>query len=148
MTALSNRSLVDIDRDNLIHPVVSFRGHEKHGPRILESGQGMWLTDIDGRRMIDAFAGLWCVNVGYGQESIVAAATEQLRKLPYATGFFHYGCEPAIRLAGELCALAPKGWTMSISRWADRTRSTAPSAISCITGTRWGSRRRSTSSRR
>jgi adenosylmethionine-8-amino-7-oxononanoate aminotransferase len=66
----------------------------------------MWLTDIDGRRMIDAFAGLWCVNVGYGQESIVAAATEQLRKLPYATGFFHYGCEPAIRLAGELCALA------------------------------------------
>lgn len=109
MTSLSNRSLVDIDRDNLIHPVVSFRGHEKHGPRILESGQGMWLTDIDGRRMIDAFAGLWCVNVGYGQESIVAAATEQLRKLPYATGFFHYGCEPAIRLAGELCALAPEG---------------------------------------
>lgn len=109
MTTLSNRSLIDIDRDHLIHPVVSFRGHEKQGARILESGDGMWLTDIDGRRMIDAFAGLWCVNVGYGQESIVEVAAEQMRKLPYATGFFSFACEPAIRLAGELAELAPPG---------------------------------------
>ncbi|MEO0031097.1 MAG: hypothetical protein RIS94_855 [Pseudomonadota bacterium] len=109
MTPLSNRSLIEIDRDHLIHPVMSFRGHEKAGARILESGDGMWLTDIDGRRMIDAFAGLWCVNVGYGQDSIVDVAAEQMRKLPYATGFFGFACESAIRLAGELTALAPAG---------------------------------------
>jgi adenosylmethionine-8-amino-7-oxononanoate aminotransferase len=105
----SNRSLIEIDRNHLIHPVASFRGHERHGARVLASGDGMWLTDIDGKRVLDAFAGLWCVNVGYGQESIVEAAAEQMRRLPYATGYFHFSSEPAIRLAGELTALAPAG---------------------------------------
>nr|WP_244959146.1 aminotransferase class III-fold pyridoxal phosphate-dependent enzyme [Novosphingobium marinum] len=59
--------------------------------------------------MIDAFAGLWCVNVGYGHESIVEVAAEQMRRLPYATGYFHFGSEPAIRLAEELTSLAPDG---------------------------------------
>ena len=108
-TAASNRSLVEIDRDHLIHPVTSFRAHERHGARILDSGDGMWLTDMDGKRILDAFAGLWCVNAGYGQESIVEAAAEQMRRLPYATGYFHYSSEPTIRLAGELTALAPEG---------------------------------------
>lgn len=107
--ARSNISLVDIDRDHLIHPVSSFREHERLGARILTAGDGMWLTDSDGRRVLDAFAGLWCVNVGYGQESIVAAAAEQMRQLPYATGYFHFANEPAIRLAGELTSLAPAG---------------------------------------
>lgn len=105
----SNRSLLEIDRDHLIHPVSSFRGHERHGARILTAGDGMWLTDSDGRRILDAFAGLWCVNVGYGQDSIVEAAAEQMRRLPYATGYFHFASEPAIRLADELTTLAPAG---------------------------------------
>ena len=105
----SNLSLVDIDRNHLIHPVSSFREHERQGARILTAGDGMWLTDSDGRRVLDAFAGLWCVNVGYGQESIVAAAADQMRRLPYATGYFHFASEPTIRLAGELTALAPAG---------------------------------------
>lgn len=107
--ARSNVSLADIDRNHLIHPVTSFREHERVGPRILTSGQGMWVTDADGRRILDAFAGLWCVNVGYGQESIVEAAAQQMRTLPYATGYFHFASEPAIRLAGELTALTPPG---------------------------------------
>ena len=107
--APSNRSLAEIDRDNLIHPVTSLREHERVGPRILESGQGMWLTDSDGKQLLDAFAGLWCVNAGYGQESIVEAAAAQMRRLPYATGYFHYASEPAILLAGELTSLAPDG---------------------------------------
>lgn len=105
----SNMSLVDIDRNHLIHPVSSFREHERMGARILTAGDGMWLTDGDGRRVLDAFAGLWCVNVGYGQESIVEVAAEQMRRLPYATGYFHFANEPAIRLAEELASLAPEG---------------------------------------
>jgi adenosylmethionine-8-amino-7-oxononanoate aminotransferase len=108
-SVLPNRSLVEMDRDHLIHPVSSFRGHEKHGARILKSGQGMWLTDSEGRQVLDAFAGLWCVNVGYGQESVVEAAAKQMRELPYATGYFHFANEPAIRLADELTTLAPEG---------------------------------------
>ena len=57
--------------------------------------------------MLDGFAGLWCVNAGYGQDSIVEAATKQLRELPYATGYFGLGSEPAIRLAARLAELAP-----------------------------------------
>ncbi|CDO34518.1 aspartate aminotransferase family protein [Novosphingobium sp. KN65.2] len=105
----SNQSLVDLDRRHLIHPVTSFRGHEAHGARVLESGDGMWLTDIEGKKVLDAFAGLWCVNVGYGQESIVEVAMEQMRRLPYATGYFHFGSEPAILLADKLASLAPEG---------------------------------------
>jgi adenosylmethionine-8-amino-7-oxononanoate aminotransferase len=105
----SNRSLLEMDRDHLIHPVTSFRAHEARGATILQSGKGMWLNDIDGNKVLDAFAGLWCVNVGYGQESIVEVAAEQMRRLPYATGYFHFGSEPAIRLAERLVALSPEG---------------------------------------
>lgn len=109
MTLLNKHApdLVDSDRAHLIHPVTSFRGHEARGVTILESGKGMFLTDAEGRTLIDAFAGLWCVNVGYGQESIVEAAAEQMRKLPYATGYFSFGSEPAIRLAERLVELSP-----------------------------------------
>jgi adenosylmethionine-8-amino-7-oxononanoate aminotransferase len=105
----SNRSLLEMDRDHLIHPVTSFRAHEARGATILQSGKGMWLNDIDGNQVLDAFAGLWCVNVGYGQDSIVEVAAEQMRRLPYATGYFHFGSEPAIRLAERLVALSPEG---------------------------------------
>ncbi len=104
---MDKKTLVDLDRSHLIHPVSSFRGHESRGVTVLESGSGVRLRDVDGHELLDAFAGLWCVNVGYGQESIVRAATEQMRKLPYATGYFDFGSEPAIRLAARLVELAP-----------------------------------------
>src|SRR5690349_2963923 len=107
----SNRSLQELDRDHLIHPVSAYRAHEARGVTVLESGRGMWLTDGDGRELLDAFAGLWCVNVGYGQESIVQAAAEQMRRLPYATGYFHFSSEPAIRLAEKLVQIAPVSLT-------------------------------------
>lgn len=104
---MQNNSLVTLDREHLIHPVVNFRTHEQRGATILESGHGAYLRDIQGNEILDAFSGLWCVNVGYGQESIVRAATEQMNRLPYATGYFHFGSEPAIRLAARLVELAP-----------------------------------------
>ena len=109
--ALSNRPLVDMDRDHLIHPVSQLHEHERRGVTVLSSGRGMWLKDESGREILDAFAGLWCVNVGYGQESIVQAAAEQMRRLPYATGYFDFGSEPPIRLAERLSQLAPEGLT-------------------------------------
>jgi adenosylmethionine-8-amino-7-oxononanoate aminotransferase len=104
---MDKRTLVDLDRQHFIHPVSNLRAHEKRGATILESGHGAWLRDIDGRELLDAFAGLWCVNVGYGQESVIRAATEQMRKLPYATGYFDFASEPAIRLAAKLVEISP-----------------------------------------
>ena len=103
---LSN-SLVELDRAHLVHPVASYRGHEQAGVRVLRSATGATVTDATGHRLVDGFAGLWCVNAGYGQESIVQAATRQLQELPYATGYFGLGSEPAIRLAAELAERAP-----------------------------------------
>lgn len=104
---MQNNSLVALDRAHLIHPVVNFRTHEQRGVAILESGHGAYLRDAQGNELLDAFSGLWCVNVGYGQASIVHAAAEQMARLPYATGYFHFGSEPAIRLAARLVELAP-----------------------------------------
>ena len=101
--------LTEIDRRHWVHPVAALRQHEQRGATIWQAADRIHLIDADGHRVQDAFSGLWCVNVGYGQESIVQAATEQMRKLPYATGYFHFASEPAIRLAGRLTALAPAG---------------------------------------
>jgi putrescine aminotransferase len=100
-------SLIELDRDHLIHPVTSWAGHEQRGVTVINSGQGVYLTDREGRVLLDAFSGLWCVNVGYGRQSIVEAAAEQMARLPYATGYFSFGSEPAIRLAARLAELAP-----------------------------------------
>ncbi|KEJ97242.1 Adenosylmethionine-8-amino-7-oxononanoate aminotransferase [Pseudosulfitobacter pseudonitzschiae] len=100
-------SLVELDRRHLVHPVSSFRGHEARGVRILKSAKGATVTDAEGRQLIDGFAGLWCVNAGYGQESVIEAAAEQMRRLPYATGYFDLGSEAPIRLAAELAERSP-----------------------------------------
>jgi len=102
-------NLVDSDRRHLIHPVAAYRAHEARGATVLTSAKGMYVTDFEGKELLDAFAGLWCVNIGYGQESVVAAATEQMRRLPYATGYFSFASEPAIRLAERLADLSPPG---------------------------------------
>ncbi|WP_237477443.1 aminotransferase class III-fold pyridoxal phosphate-dependent enzyme [Lichenibacterium dinghuense] len=99
--------LAELDRAHLIHPVMSWRDHEARGPHVLTAGEGAYVTDAGGRTLLDGFAGLWCVNVGYGQRSVVEAATEQMMRLPYATGYFGYAAEPSIRLAARLAALAP-----------------------------------------
>lgn len=101
-------SLIEQDRAHLIHPVANYRDHERNGATILTSGNGAWLRDASGNELLDAFAGLWCVNVGYGQETIVQAATTQMRQLPYATAYFDFVSEAAVRLATRLVELAPR----------------------------------------
>ncbi|PQV44785.1 aspartate aminotransferase family protein [Paraburkholderia sp. BL21I4N1] len=100
-------SLIEADRKHLIHPVINYRAHEARGVTVLESASGAFLRDAAGNELLDAFSGLWCVNTGYGQQSIVDAATAQMQKLPYATGYFHFGSEPAIELAQKLVELSP-----------------------------------------
>ena len=102
-------SLVELDRDHYVHPVSAYRAHEAKGAIVLDSARGMFVRDAQGRELLDAFAGLWCVNIGYGHESVVEAAAAQMRKLPYATGYFGFASEPTIRLAAKLAEIAPPG---------------------------------------
>jgi len=99
--------LRDLDIRHTLHPVTALAAHEKRGPTILSSGDGARVTDSEGHELIDGLSGLWCVNVGYGQASVIEAARHQLETLPYATSFSHFGNAPAIELAAELARITP-----------------------------------------
>jgi L-2,4-diaminobutyrate transaminase len=73
----------------------------------MAEARGTRIRDRAGREYIDAMAGLWCVNVGYGREEIVEAMAEQARRLPYYHTFLSHSNEPAIQLAERLLRLAP-----------------------------------------
>jgi putrescine aminotransferase len=79
------------------------------GTHILVKGEGCWLTDAKGRRLLDGLAGLWCVNVGYSCATIIDAVNAQMRELPYYCSFFNSTTEPAIELAAKIAELAPTG---------------------------------------
>jgi L-2,4-diaminobutyrate transaminase len=103
----SPQSLHELDKRSLLHPFTSIEGHLERGPRIMVEGEGIRVRDDGGREYIDAMAGLWCVNVGYGRGEIVDAMAEQARRLPYYHAFLGNSNEPAIRLADRLLAMAP-----------------------------------------
>lgn len=75
------------------------------GSRIVTSAQGIWITDGDGNRLLDAMAGLWCVQVGYGRDELADAARAQMLELPYYNGFFKTATPPVIRLAAKIAAV-------------------------------------------
>ncbi|MEO1104837.1 MAG: aminotransferase class III-fold pyridoxal phosphate-dependent enzyme, partial [Pseudomonadota bacterium] len=102
-----NRSVEDLDRDNVFHPFTNPAGHMDAGPRIMVEGRGVHLTDNKGRDYIDALAGLWCVNVGYARQEIVDAIAEQAARLPYYHGFASMGTEPGVYTADTVLRMAP-----------------------------------------
>lgn len=76
------------------------------GKKVLVEGSGIWLTDIDGNRYIDALAGLWLVNVGHGRKEIADAIAKQASTLAYASSTAATTI-PAIQLAERLAQITP-----------------------------------------
>ena len=100
-------SIVDLDRAHLIHPVASWRGHEKAGVRLLQSGKGALVIDAAGRQLVDGFSGLWCVNAGHCRKPIVDAIAQTAGSLDFAPTF-QIGHPLAYELSDRLVALAGK----------------------------------------
>lgn len=75
------------------------------GSRIVTHAEGCYIYDGDGNRILDGMAGLWCVNVGYGREELVAAAAEQMRELPFYNTFFKTVTPPTVLLAEKIAKL-------------------------------------------
>ena len=92
------------DAAHLIHPVTSPREMTTVGPRVVVEADGWWLTDDRGRRIIDGFAGLWCVAVGHGRRRIIDAVSEQLGTLDYFTTFHGQSHPKAIELAERIAS--------------------------------------------
>src|SRR5512134_3375978 len=78
----------------------------KRAPRMLVSAQGMHYTAMDGRRILDSTAGLWCVNAGHCREPIVRAIAQQAQTLDFAPAF-QMGHPGPFRLAQSIAQLAP-----------------------------------------
>ena len=95
------------DAAHFLHPFTDFAALASKGARIVERGDGIWLWDTEGRRILDAMSGLWCVNVGYGQRALIDAATRQLETLPFYNAFFQTATPPAIELAELLAEVSP-----------------------------------------
>jgi L-2,4-diaminobutyrate transaminase len=106
---LTNDQLAQWDRENFFHPSTHLaqfaRGEAPQ--RIITGGQGVTITDRDGTELLDAFAGLYCVNVGYGRAEIVDAIADQARDLAYYHAYAGHGSEAAIRLSKMILDRAP-----------------------------------------
>jgi 4-aminobutyrate--pyruvate transaminase len=100
-------TLVQMDIDHMLHPVTNLHQHAQSGPLVLTRGEGSRIYDSDGKEYIDAFAGLWNVNVGHGRTELAEAAREQIETLAFAPTFFGLATPPAIELAAKLAAIYP-----------------------------------------
>jgi L-2,4-diaminobutyrate transaminase len=97
------------DRDHFFHPSTHMGQHARgESPnRIVSGGEGVYITDRNGRRSLDAFAGLYCVNVGYGQKKIADAIAQQAHQLAYYHAYAGHSSEPTIKLAKMVMDRAP-----------------------------------------
>ncbi len=95
------------DSAHHLHPFTNPNDLLQKPPRIIESAKGVYLTDSDGNQLLDMMAGLWCVNMGYGQQDLIDAAHKQIQQLPYYNAFFKTSTPPAAELAALLSEVTP-----------------------------------------
>jgi len=106
-TSTETATVQEVDRKVHLHPFTSAAEHADGVPRLMVEGAGIHVRDNGGKQYLDAMAGLWCVNVGYGRDKMVDAISDQARRLPYYHTFLSMTNEPAARLAERLISLAP-----------------------------------------
>ena len=100
--------LQQADKAHFIHPFTDSKSLGEKGTRVIERAEGVYIWEVQGKKVLDGMAGLWCVNVGYGRQSIVDAVSKQMQQLPYYNSFFQCTHPPAIELAKTIAELAPK----------------------------------------
>jgi taurine-pyruvate aminotransferase len=95
----------EVGESHLWHHALQHHGLEQNPPLVIDRADGCYLWDSNGTRYLDAMAGLWCVNVGYGRKAIADAVYEQMQRLPY----YHLtqSHRPALELAARLAGLLP-----------------------------------------
>lgn len=109
MSNSAKNSSADIDRKYVLHPYTNLSGHEDLGPFTIVGGEGIYVDDDKGNRLIEGMSGLWCTALGFSESRLVDAAMKQFNKLPYSHLFSHRSTEPAIELSERLVEIAPEG---------------------------------------
>ena len=106
---LKNDPLEQWDRENFFHPSTHLAMHARgESPtRVITGASGVHIEDRDGNRFLDAFAGLYCVNIGYGRTEIADAIAAQARDLAYYHSYVGHGTEASITLSKMIMDRAP-----------------------------------------
>jgi len=107
----SNDQLSQWDHDHFFHPSTHLGqfARREMGNRIITGAEGVHITDREGNRSLDAFAGLYCVNVGYGRTEIAEAIAKQAHELAYYHSYVGHGTEASITLSRMIVERAPEG---------------------------------------
>lgn len=101
----NNLHMADIA--HMVHQQTDLDAHGREGAVLIAQGDGVHVVDTEGRRYIEAMAGLWCASLGFSEKRLAEAAYKQLLALPYYHTFFQKGHEPSVRLAEKLVEMAP-----------------------------------------
>ncbi len=105
--ARTTRDWQAADAAHFLHPFTDFKALAQKGSRVITKADNIYLWDSDGHRILDAMSGLWCVNVGYGRQELIDAATRQMKELPFYNSFFQTTTPPAVELAELLAEVSP-----------------------------------------
>ena len=101
--------LIDSDASCVLHPATSITAIEASGPRMIVKGEGNEIIDSTGARYLDAVAGLWSVNVGYGRKALADAMQYAAQQLAYYPTFSSASNVWQVALAEKVLSIAPKG---------------------------------------
>jgi putrescine aminotransferase len=104
---LETNQLRRLDQQHHLHPFTDFRDYAANGGRIVSRAEHIYIYDSDGNKIQDAMSGLWCCSLGYSQDGIKKAVSDQLMELPFYNNFFKCSNQPAVELATRLCDMAP-----------------------------------------
>lgn len=106
---LHNDQLEQWDRENFFHPSTHLAEFARGNlpQRVVTGGKGCHIEDRNGNRLLDAFAGLYCVNIGYGRQEVAEAIAEQAREIAYYHSYVGHGTEASITLAKMILDRAP-----------------------------------------
>lgn len=114
MNRISNQfpttDLQETDAAHHLHPFSDHESLNREKSLVIVRGDGVFLWDSDGNRILDGMAGLWCVNIGHGRREIADAVHEQMLQLSYYNTFFKTTHPPAVALSQKLAELAPDGF--------------------------------------
>ena len=97
-----------LDAAHHLHPFTDHQDLGQQGARIIERAEGVYIFDVDGNRILDGMAGLWCVNAGHGRAEISEAVSHQIREMEYAP-LFQMGHPRVFEFAEQLVGVAPEG---------------------------------------
>ncbi len=97
------------DRSSFFHPSTHLADFAKGNvpERVIKTAKGVYIEDVNGNKLLDGFGGLYCVNVGYGQQDIIDAISEQANQLAYYHAYVGHGTEASITLAKMILDRAP-----------------------------------------